>query len=165
MDRRTVVAFVGDSPEASDRVARAVDAAWNGPSEPAFRALAPTDLDANRDGEEILSTMCGVVVTAAAAADDAVTDRLAMLPSNVPVIALVDDASTSTVRALLTAGVDDVVEHGDRADIASPDPLAERLASRHLGLTDGAVRASLLHYSDRSDVEALLGALDELPPS
>ena len=150
MDRRTVVAFVGDSPEASDRVARAVDAAWNGPSEPAFRALAPTDLDANRDGEEILSTMCGVVVTAAAAADDAVTDRLAMLPSNVPVIALVDDASTSTVRALLTAGVDDVVEHGDRADIASPDPLAERLASRvtpervRLGTDDVARLAEVL---------------------
>ena len=60
-----------------------------------------------------------------------------------------------------------VAEHLGRHRIAvtAGHAYAERLASRHLGLKDGAVRASLLHYSDRSDVEALLGALDELPPS
>ena len=150
MDRRSVVAFVGDDPGASDRVARAVDAAWNGPNVPEFRAFTPVDLDADRDGEKTLSTMCGVVVTAAAAADDAVTDRLAMLPSNVPVIALVDGASTPTVRALLSAGVDDVVEHGDRRDMPTPDPLAERLAGRvdpervRLGTDDVARLAEVL---------------------
>ncbi len=48
--------------------------------------------------------------------------------------------------------------------VAAGHAYAERLATHHLGLPDGAVRASLLHYSDASDVAALLGALDELPP-
>ena len=150
MDRRTVVAFVGDDPGASERVARAVDAAWKGPSGPRFRTLTPTDFGANRDGEEPLSAMCGVVVTGTATADDAVADRLATLPSNVPVIALVGDASTATVRSLLSTGVDDVVEHADPADTEAPDPLADRLASQmepdrvRLGADDVARLAEVL---------------------
>ncbi|MDB2270643.1 GAF domain-containing sensor histidine kinase [Halorubrum ezzemoulense] len=132
MDRRTVVAFVGDNARASDRVTRAVDAAWKGPDGPTVRTFAPADLGEERDDEGPLNDTCGVVVTAAAAADDAVTERLAALPSNVPVIALVEDATTETIRALLAAGVDDVVTVDDWA--LSPDEsdavrsLAERLA-------------------------------------
>ncbi|ELZ35592.1 sensor histidine kinase [Halorubrum tebenquichense] len=133
MDRRTVVAFVGDDASAGERVSRAVDAAWEGPH-PTFRALAPADLDTDRDGESPLNATCGVVVTAAAAADGAVRDRLDALPSNVPVIALVDEATTATIRTLLSAGVDDVVEAGGRDSAADgPDEVArlvERLASR-----------------------------------
>lgn len=132
MDRRTVVAFVGDDASAAERVSRAVDAAWEGPDGPTFRALAPADLDA--DGEGPLNATCGVVVTAAAATDEAVRDRLGALPSNVPVIALVDDATTATIRALLSADVDDVVEAGGQnspdADPEAVPRLVECLASR-----------------------------------
>lgn len=60
-----------------------------------------------------------------------------------------------------------VAEHlgRHRIAVAAGHAYAERLASHHLGLADGVVRASLVHYSDASDVEALLGALDELPPA
>jgi signal transduction histidine kinase len=132
MDRRTVVAFVGDNARASERVTRAVDAAWTGPDGPAVGAFVPDDLDGERDGGDPLNGTCGVVVTAAAAADDAVTERLAALPSNVPVIALVEDATTETIRPLLAAGVDDVIAVDDWTE--SPDesdavqPLADRLA-------------------------------------
>ena len=59
-----------------------------------------------------------------------------------------------------------VAEHLGRHGIAvaAGHAYAQRLASRHLGLADGAVRASLLHYSGASDVDALLAALDELAP-
>jgi signal transduction histidine kinase len=87
--------------------------------------LAPADFGGDRDGEEPLDDTCGVVVTASAATDDAVREGLAALPSNVPVIALVEDATTATIRPLLAADVDDAVEI-DGAE----DPLAERLASR-----------------------------------
>jgi cysteine desulfurase family protein (TIGR01976 family) len=40
--------------------------------------------------------------------------------------------------------------------VAAGHAYAETLAVRHLGLADGAVRASLLHYSDAADVAALL---------
>ncbi|ELZ62129.1 MULTISPECIES: sensor histidine kinase [Halorubrum] len=133
MDRPTVVAFVGDDASAGERVSRAVDAAWEGPH-PTFRALAPADLNADRDGESPLEATCGVVVTAAAAADGDVRDRLDALPSNVPVIALVDEATTATIRTLLSAGVDDVVEAGGRNSVADEPAdvarLVERLASR-----------------------------------
>jgi cysteine desulfurase family protein (TIGR01976 family) len=43
--------------------------------------------------------------------------------------------------------------------VAAGHAYAETLAREHLGLPDGAVRASLLHYSDVSDVDALLAAL------
>lgn len=43
--------------------------------------------------------------------------------------------------------------------VAAGHAYAETLAVRHLGLADGAVRASLLHYSDAADVEALLEGL------
>ncbi|PHQ45530.1 histidine kinase, partial [Halorubrum sp. C3] len=56
------------------------------------------------------------------------------LPSNVPVIALVEDATTATVRSLLAAGVDDAVDaddwESDPDEIDASHPLAERLASR-----------------------------------
>ena len=45
--------------------------------------------------------------------------------------------------------------------VAAGHAYAETLAREHLGLTDGAVRASLLHYSAVSDVDALLEALAE----
>ncbi|PSQ55520.1 histidine kinase [Halobacteriales archaeon SW_8_68_21] len=114
MDRRTVVAFVGDDASAGERVSRAVDAAWEGPDGPTFRALTPADLDADRDGAGPLNATCGVVVTAAATTDGVVRDRLRALPSNIPVIALVEDATTATIRALLSADVDDAVEAGGR---------------------------------------------------
>ncbi|VTT86026.1 11-domain light and oxygen sensing his kinase [Halorubrum sp. DM2] len=125
MDRRTVVAFVGDDASAGERVSRAVDAAWEGTDGPTFRALAPADLDADREGEGPLNATCVVVVTAAATTDGAVRDRLKRLPSNVPVIALVEDATTATIRALLSADVDDVVEVGGRDSTADgPDDVA-----------------------------------------
>lgn len=99
MDRRTVVAFVGDDTDASERVSRAVDTVWEGSNGPTFRAFAPADFDANPDGGQPLNATCGVVITAAAATDDAVRDHLAMLPSNVPVIALVEDPTTATIRS------------------------------------------------------------------
>jgi cysteine desulfurase family protein (TIGR01976 family) len=43
--------------------------------------------------------------------------------------------------------------------VAAGHAYAETLAREHLGQVDGAVRASLLHYSDVSDVDALLEAL------
>jgi len=123
MDRRTAVAFVGDDASAGERVSRAVDSAWEGPDGPTFRALVPADLDA--DGEGSLNATCGVVVTAAAATDGAVRDCLGALPSNVPVIALVDEATTETIRALLSADVDDVVEAGGRDSTPDePDDVA-----------------------------------------
>ena len=131
MDRRTVVAFVGDDESVSERVSRAVDAAW-GTDGPAFRTFAPSELDTARDGEDTLNATCGVVVTASAATDDAVADRLAMLPSNVPVIATVEDPATPTIRALLSTGVDDVVDAGRRSaadGVNGSDPLVDRLAS------------------------------------
>ncbi|ELZ45580.1 histidine kinase [Halorubrum coriense DSM 10284] len=132
MDRRTVVAFVGDNARVSERVTRAVDAAWKGPDGPTVRTFAPTELDGERDGGDPLNGTCGVVVTAAAATDDAVAERLAALPSNVPVIALVEDATTETIRALLAAGVDDVVAVDDWAlPLDGSDglrPLTDRLA-------------------------------------
>ncbi|RLM82165.1 histidine kinase, partial [Halobellus sp. Atlit-38R] len=85
MDRRTVVAFVGDDESGSERVARAVEAAWNGAGGPSLRTLAPTDFGDDRDGEEPLEGTCGVVVTASAATDGGVADGLAALPSHVPV--------------------------------------------------------------------------------
>ena len=130
MERRTVVAFVGDDASAGERVSRAVDTAWEGPDGPTFRTLAPADFGADRDGEELLNATCGVVVTAAAATDETVRDRLAMLPSNVPVIAVVEDATTATVRTLLSAGVDDVVDATDGDGPADSDPLVGRLANR-----------------------------------
>ncbi|RLM76086.1 ATP-binding protein [Halorubrum sp. Atlit-26R] len=134
MDRRTVVAFVGEDPSASERVSRAVDAVWGGPRGPELRVFVPTDLDDDRDGEDPLNETCGVVVTAAATTEDRVTERLAALPSNVPVIALVEDATPTTVRALLAADADDIVDAGDWAsdpdEIDATHPLAERLASR-----------------------------------
>jgi two-component sensor histidine kinase len=133
MDRRTVVAFVGDNDSASERVSRAVDAAWGGPDGPTFRAFVPADFDADGDGEGPLDATCGVVLTAAAATDAAVKGRLDTLPSSVPVIALVEDATTSTVRSLLSAGVDDVVDatgwDATPAVVDSSDPIAERLAA------------------------------------
>ena len=133
MDRRTVVAYVGDDEDAGERVSRAVDAAWRGPGRPAFRAFVPSDLDATRGGEETLNAACGVVVTAAAASDDAVADSLATLPSNVPVIAILEDPTTPAIRTLLGAGVDDVVEAGasdpGRGRLDGTDPLVERLAA------------------------------------
>jgi len=132
MDRRTVVAFVGDNARASERVTRAVDAAWKGPDGPTVRTFAPTELDGERDGGDPLNGTCGVVVTAAAATDEAVTERLAALPSNVPVIALVGDATIETIRTLLAAGVDDVVAVDDwTPPLDSVDglrPLADRFA-------------------------------------
>ena len=119
MDRRTVVAFVGDDASASERVSDAVDTVWVGPDGPTFRSFTPGDFGADGDGEVPLNAMCGVVVTAVAVTDAAVNDRLAVLPSNVPVIALVEDAATATIRALLSADVDDVVavsERGPNAD-------------------------------------------------
>lgn len=134
MDRRTVVAFVGDDASAGERVSCAVDAVWQGPDGPTFLALSPGDFDADRDGEDPLNATCGVVVTVAAATDDAVGDRLAMLPSNVPVIALVEDATTATIRTLLSADVDDVVGADDRESnsdgVDGTGPLAERLVNR-----------------------------------
>lgn len=47
--------------------------------------------------------------------------------------------------------------------VAAGHAYAERLAVGHLGLRDGAVRVSLAHYSDRSDLAALFAGLDELP--
>jgi cysteine desulfurase family protein (TIGR01976 family) len=47
--------------------------------------------------------------------------------------------------------------------VAAGHAYAERLAVRHLGLPEGAVRVSLAHYSDRSDLAALFAGLDELP--
>jgi cysteine desulfurase family protein (TIGR01976 family) len=47
--------------------------------------------------------------------------------------------------------------------VAAGHAYAERLAVRHLGLPDGAVRVSLAHYSDRSDLAALFAGLDALP--
>ena len=133
MDRRTVVALVDDDESASERVARAVEAAWEGASDLSLRTLSSADFGGDRDGEVPLDDTCGVVVTASAAADEAVREWLAVLPSNVPVIALVEDATTATIRTLLTADVDDVVELDDpgrdAGDDAS-DPLAERFASR-----------------------------------
>ena len=133
MDRRTVVAFVGDSASVCERVSRAVDAAWEGPDGPTFRAFATADFDADHDSADPLNATCGVVLTAAAAADDDVRDRLATLPSNVPVIALVADGETSTVRTLLAAGVDDVVDTSDWGSgsgaVDRSDPLVERLAT------------------------------------
>ena len=133
MDRRTVVAFVGDDESASERVARAVEAAWEGTGGPTFRTLSPADLGGDREGEGPLDDTCGVVVTASAAADEAVRERFAALPSNVPVIALVEDATTATIRTLLAADADDVVDIDDGGRRERPDasdPLAERLASR-----------------------------------
>lgn len=46
--------------------------------------------------------------------------------------------------------------------VAAGHAYAERLASEHLGLAHGAVRVSLAHYSDRSDVAALFDGLDAL---
>ncbi len=46
--------------------------------------------------------------------------------------------------------------------VAAGHAYAETLAREHLGLADGAVRASLLHYSDASDVAALLEVLAPL---
>ena len=131
MNRRTVVAFVGDDDSAGERVSRAVDIAW-GPDGPTFRAFAPSELDTARSGEGTLNAACGVVVTAAAATDDAVADRLTMLPSNVPVIAIVEDPTTDAIRTLLSAGVDDVVDAGESSTsgvVGGSDPLVERLAS------------------------------------
>ncbi|TKX84756.1 histidine kinase [Halorubrum sp. SS5] len=133
MDRRTVVAFVGDDESASERVARAVEAAWNGAGGPSLRTLAPADFDGDRDGEEPLEDTCGVVVTASAATDGDVREGLAALPSHVPVIALVEDATTTTIRTLLAADVDDVVETDDRGSHVggdAADPLTERIRSR-----------------------------------
>ncbi|ELZ44419.1 histidine kinase [Halorubrum californiense DSM 19288] len=134
MDRRTVVAFVGEDPSASERVSRAVDAVWGGPRGPELRTFVPSDLDGDRGGEDPLNGTCGVVVTAAAATDDAVAERLAALPSNVPVIALVEGATTATFRSLLAAGVDDVVDadgwESTTGGVDASHPLAERLASR-----------------------------------
>ncbi|TKX73672.1 histidine kinase [Halorubrum sp. GN11_10-6_MGM] len=131
MDRRTVVAFVGDDESASERVARAVDVAW-GADGPTFRAFAPSELDTARDGEGTLNATCGVVVTATAVTDDAVADRLAMLPSDVPVIAIVEAPETDTIRTLLSAGVTDAVDAGGNSPsgvVSGSDPLVERLAS------------------------------------
>jgi len=134
MDRRTVVVFVGDDASAGERVSRAVDTAWEGPDGPTFRALAPADLDADRDGAGPLNATRGVVVTAAATTDGVVRDRLRALPSNVPVIALVEDATTTTIRALLLADVNDVVEAGrwdSTVDGSGDDArIVECLASR-----------------------------------
>ncbi|QAU11740.1 HAMP domain-containing histidine kinase [Halorubrum sp. BOL3-1] len=133
MDRRTAVAFVGDDANASERVSRAVDTVWEGPNGPTFRAVAPANFDASRDVEELLNATCGVVITAAAATDDAVRDRLAALPSTVPVIAFVEDATTETIRTLLSADVDDVVDAGGRdsnSGSAGDSQLVECLASR-----------------------------------
>ncbi|SFR52490.1 sensor histidine kinase [Halorubrum sodomense] len=134
MDRRTVVAFVGDNRVAGERVSRAVDAAWKGPNGPALRTLSPIDIGIGAEGgdEAHLNAACGVVVTAAATTEDAVTERLAALPSNVPVIGLVEDPATPAIRGLLSAGVDDVVdvEATDPAEVDASGPLAERLASR-----------------------------------
>ena len=133
MDRRTVVVFVGDNESACERVSRAVDAAWEGPDGPTFRAFAPADFDADDDSEGPLDATCGVVLTAAAAADGIVKERLDMLPSNVPVIALVEDATTPTVRTLLSAEVDDIVDatgwDPTSGAVDSSDPIAERLAA------------------------------------
>lgn len=46
--------------------------------------------------------------------------------------------------------------------VAAGHAYAERLAHEHLGLAHGAVRVSLAHYSDRSDVAALFDGLDAL---
>ena len=133
MDRRTVVAFVGDDESASERVARAVEAAWEGAGGPSFRTLSPADLGGDREGAGPLDDTCGVVVTASAAADETVRERFAALPSNVPVIALVEDATTATIRTLLAADADDVVDIDDGERRERPDaddPLVERLARR-----------------------------------
>ncbi len=108
MDRRTAVAFVGDDASAARRVSRAVEAAWHGPDEPSCFTVAPAELGAGETACDKLAAACGVVVTATAAGSAA--DRLSALPADVPVIALVTDRSTATIRTLLTAGVDDVVE-------------------------------------------------------
>lgn len=146
MDRRTAVAFVGDDASAARRVSRAVETTWHGPDGPSFRAVAPAELSADESASDQLAAACGVVVTATAV--DSVTDRLSALPSEVPVIALVTDYSAATVRTLLTAGVDDIVEPaavgGDGAGAsngrvsaggvdggsgADSDPLADRLSN------------------------------------
>ena len=147
MDRRTVVAFVGDDASASERVSDAVDTVWVGPDGPTFRSFTPGDFGADGDGEVPLNAMCGVVVTAVAVTDAAVNDRLAVLPSNVPVIALVEDAATATIRALLSADVDDVVavsERGPNADgpndsVSLRECLARRMDPDRVRLGDDDV--------------------------
>ena len=46
--------------------------------------------------------------------------------------------------------------------VAAGHAYAERLTTDHLDRPDGVLRISLAHYSDRSDLAALFGALDDL---
>jgi len=75
------------------------------------------------------------------------------------------DGRTATVAFTLSqASPGAVAAHlGERGvAVAAGHAYAERLAVRHLGLPEGAVRVSLAHYSDRSDLAALFAGLDEL---
>lgn len=75
------------------------------------------------------------------------------------------DGRTATVAFTLPGvGQAEIAERlGDSGvAVAAGHAYAERLATEHLGLPDGAVRVSLAHYSDRSDLGALFAALDAL---
>lgn len=72
---------------------------------------------------------------------------------------------TATVAfTLAAASPTTVAEHLGRhgVAVAAGHAYAEELARHHLDRPDGVVRVSLAHYSDRSDLAALVAALDEL---
>ena len=72
------------------------------------------------------------------------------------------DGRTATVGFTLQGHEPlEIAKHLGKAGIAvtAGHAYAERLATEHLELPDGVVRASLLHYSDGSDVDALLAEL------
>lgn len=132
MNRRSAVTYVGDDPDVRARVSRAVDAAWGGSRTPNARAVATDELVGAAEDADLrpLGDTCGIVTTTEAAARAAVADRLAATPESVPVIVVLEAATTDAFRAALRAGAADVViGPSSEEPVSGPeaDPLVERL--------------------------------------
>jgi signal transduction histidine kinase len=134
MHRRSVVAYVGEDTALRDRVADAVAAAWSDSPSPEFEGVEPAEFpEAAAEAPSPLSDACGIVATVDALASERTRRHVAATPETVPVVVAVEETGIETVRALLTADVDDVVvvdsddRSGADSDDGATDPLVERL--------------------------------------
>ncbi|WP_435098825.1 ATP-binding protein [Halorubrum sp. N11] len=133
MRSRSTVTYVGDDPEVRERVARAVEAAWDGSQAPEY-GVAATEvlLEAVEDPDlRPLADSCGIVTTTEAAGNSLVADQLKATPDSVPVIVILEAETAEGFRLALRTGVDDVITGLPLEQAAAgsePDPLTERLA-------------------------------------
>ncbi|WP_144921370.1 GAF domain-containing sensor histidine kinase [Halorubrum salsamenti] len=132
MHRRSVVTYVGDDPDVRARVSRAIETAWGGPRAPDYRAIATDLLTGAAEDTDLqpLADACGVVTTTEAVAEASVADRLAATPKSVPVIVVLETATTEEFRTVLRADAADVVSGSVPEGTVSgsdTDPLVDRL--------------------------------------